>query len=94
MTESQARECVTLSLMPGSLDELLAGQYATRVWLERDEDGHYRMAVLDAGSDPTLEAIMRLLGGSVEGQPPEQDPSPEVVEMMDSWRPWIEPVMP
>lgn len=81
---NEDREIVMLSLAPGSLEELLAGRYVTRVWLAHDTDG-YRLSCLDA-SEPVIEAFQRLLGDEVAGQPPIPHPTPEVASFMEARR--------
>lgn len=94
---------VQLALKPGSLEELLAGEYATRFWLHRDPDdpeGTYRLASLTwatqnlaglRGAD-SGEALLRVLcGDDVEGrQPPIAPPTPEVAEQMARWQAFLE----
>lgn len=77
-----------------SLDELLAGPYASRLWLTSNDDGTY---LLHAGvpGDASTEAILRVISGEGyehEGGgalppdgPPPLDETDEVAELRESW---------
>lgn len=95
---------VTLALKPGSLEELLAGQYATRFWLHHhpdDPEGTYRLAALVWPNGniarPSAEALLRVLStDDVDDgrQPPIPDPTPEVAEQMSRWEALLESLPP
>lgn len=88
---------VRLALKAGSLEELLAGEYATRFWLHQadgDPEDVYRLSALvwPEGSSPSGEALLRVLsaGDADDGRPPVPEPTPEVAEMMERWQALID----
>ena len=83
---------VTLRLARGdeALDELLAGEYASRFWLKPidGEQGVYKIACMASGQD-TTEALMRYLAGETieprAGVPPPTPMSPRVADLLERW---------
>lgn len=79
-TGDPPRQAITLTLAPGSLERLLAGEFTTRVWLTEHDDG-YRLNASSVGNhsndDPraasTIGLLRALTGGNDEFPLPDAD---------------------
>lgn len=79
------RELYALSLEPGSLQALLDGQFAFRIWVSVDADGYVCLHA-SVPAVASAEAYLRIGNGPArDGEPPIPDPDERVADQQARW---------